>query len=194
LEFLADSVWTHHAYGKNAIYQKGHHGNAILSAYPFSAWDNIDVSVVNFSKRGMLHGVTSQGIHLLCTHLGLFERERRLQISKLNSYMREKIPVDEPLILAGDFNDWRKTSHRFLLDQLGLQEAVELGRNKLAKTFPAIFPVLAMDRIYIRGFKVSGCRVMNSSKWRSLSDHCAVLADLTLTVSPQAELTSLTPL
>jgi len=23
-EFLADSVWSHHAYGKNAIYSKGH--------------------------------------------------------------------------------------------------------------------------------------------------------------------------
>ena len=30
-EYLADEVWPHHAYGRNAIYQKGHHGNAILS-------------------------------------------------------------------------------------------------------------------------------------------------------------------
>ena len=30
-EFLADQVWQHHAYGKNAIYKSGHHGNAILS-------------------------------------------------------------------------------------------------------------------------------------------------------------------
>jgi len=30
-EFLADQVWSHHAYGKNAIYKSGHHGNAILS-------------------------------------------------------------------------------------------------------------------------------------------------------------------
>ena len=35
MEFLADSVWEHYAYGKNAIYQHGHHGNAILSEIPF---------------------------------------------------------------------------------------------------------------------------------------------------------------
>ncbi|MFM2408796.1 MAG: hypothetical protein RL358_1538, partial [Pseudomonadota bacterium] len=33
-EFLADDVWAHHAYGMNAVYQAGHHGNAILSRYP----------------------------------------------------------------------------------------------------------------------------------------------------------------
>src|SRR5688572_14315277 len=33
-EFLADEVWDHYAYGKNAIYPGGDHGNAILSHYP----------------------------------------------------------------------------------------------------------------------------------------------------------------
>ena len=31
LEHLADSIWQHYAYGKNAVYTSGHHGNAILS-------------------------------------------------------------------------------------------------------------------------------------------------------------------
>src|SRR5262245_56525891 len=30
-EFLAQESWPHVAYGKNAIYEAGHHGNAILS-------------------------------------------------------------------------------------------------------------------------------------------------------------------
>ena len=29
-EYLADENWLHHAYGKNAVYTEGHHGNAIL--------------------------------------------------------------------------------------------------------------------------------------------------------------------
>src|SRR5690348_17238860 len=40
-EFLAEAFWPHHAYGKNAIYKSGHHGNAILSKYPVIAWENI---------------------------------------------------------------------------------------------------------------------------------------------------------
>ena len=42
-EFLADSIWSHYAYGKNAIYQHGHHGNAILSELPFAISNNVDV-------------------------------------------------------------------------------------------------------------------------------------------------------
>src|SRR4051812_17527095 len=37
-EFLADSIWTDFAYGKNAIYDAGHHGNAILSRFPIFRW------------------------------------------------------------------------------------------------------------------------------------------------------------
>src|SRR6187549_4157053 len=33
-EFLADLVWQDHAYGRNAVYETGEHGNAILSRYP----------------------------------------------------------------------------------------------------------------------------------------------------------------
>jgi len=75
-EFLADSVWSHYAYGKNAIYQHGHHGNAILSELPIAEFNNIDVSLRRFSQRGMLHGILENEIHLLCVHLGLFEQER----------------------------------------------------------------------------------------------------------------------
>ena len=53
-EYLADSVWSHYAYGRNAVYQHGHHGNAILSKYPIIAVDNVDISVMRRSQRGLL--------------------------------------------------------------------------------------------------------------------------------------------
>ena len=56
-EFLADRVWPHYTYGKNAIYNAGHHGNAILSKYPFEHWDNINVSSFRRASRSLLHGV-----------------------------------------------------------------------------------------------------------------------------------------
>ena len=43
-EFLADSIWDDYAYGKNAVYPEGHHGNAILSRFPIVSWENVDVS------------------------------------------------------------------------------------------------------------------------------------------------------
>ena len=179
-EFLADSVWDHFAYGKNAIYQHGHHGNAILSELPFAVSNNVDVSLMSFSQRGILHGLLENNIHLLCVHLGLFERERRSQVRKLTDYINSSIPSSAPLIIAGDFNDWRKTVHKRLTSDFGLREACELHQNKLARTFPAMLPLLPMDRIYLRGFNVNGIEVMTNSSWKSLSDHCAVIADLTL--------------
>ncbi|HEY9202344.1 MAG TPA: endonuclease/exonuclease/phosphatase family protein, partial [Gammaproteobacteria bacterium] len=75
-EFLADEVWHHHAYGKNAIYEAGHHGNAILSKYPFVEWENIDVSYMRKASRSLLHGVirisdSMPRLHVVCVHLGL---------------------------------------------------------------------------------------------------------------------------
>jgi len=177
-EFLADSVWSHYAYGKNAIYQHGHHGNAILSELPFTESNNIDVSLMRFSQRGILHGVLENNVHLLCIHLGLFEKERKFQVEKLLEYIHATIPSSAALIMAGDFNDWRASSHKQLLSSLGLTEAHEAIHQRMAKTFPAMLPCLPMDRIYSRGFKVSTIKVMTHPHWRVLSDHCALIAEL----------------
>lgn len=179
-EFLADSVWSHYAYGKNAIYQHGHHGNAILSELPFAEFSNVDVSLSRFSQRGMLHGILENEVHLLCVHLGLFEKERRGQVDKLFDYIQTAIPSSAPLIVAGDFNDWRESAHKRLSSSLGLIEAYEFCHQKMAKTFPAMLPCLPMDRIYCRGFHVGHIEVMTHPAWRAISDHCAVFAKLEL--------------
>lgn len=181
MEYLADTVWDHFAYGKNAIYQHGHHGNAILSEYPFAEFSNLNITTYRFSQRGILHGILDNGIHLLCAHLGLMERERRQQIDKLITYIDSYIPDTEPLILAGDFNDWRRTIHRKLKASCNLIEASEHCQGQLPATYPALVPLLPMDRIYLRGFQVHSTKVMNNSLWRQHSDHCAIVANVTLT-------------
>ena len=55
-EFLADEVWPHFAYGKNAIYTSGHHGNAILSRYPFTFFENIDISTNRMESAASFTG------------------------------------------------------------------------------------------------------------------------------------------
>lgn len=190
LEYLADTVWTHHAYGKNAIYQHGHHGNAILSAMPFVRWDNIDASILSFSQRGFLHGTIAGGLHLICVHLGLFERERQLQIAHLIEHITRTVGPGEPLILAGDFNDWRLHGHRRLIEALGVEEVHEAIMGHPARTYPAFMPMLAMDRIYVRGLRIGHCRCIAGQHWRDFSDHRALLTDLLLetpdTVAPHS--------
>ncbi len=178
LEYLADTVWDHHAYGKNAIYQHGHHGNAILSALPFVRWDNINASILSFSQRGFLHGTIEGNLHLICVHLGLFERERSLQVAHLIEHILRTVPAGEPLILAGDFNDWRLTAHQRLTQMLEVHEVHEIATGRCARTFPAFLPLLSMDRIYVRGLQVQACESVAGNHWRDFSDHRALVAEL----------------
>ena len=54
-EFLAEDAWQQIAYGGNAIYDHGHHGNAILSRHLILSTANQDVSDHRFERRGLLH-------------------------------------------------------------------------------------------------------------------------------------------
>jgi endonuclease/exonuclease/phosphatase family metal-dependent hydrolase len=179
-EYLADSVWSHFAYGKNAIYQHGHHGNAILSEIPFSTSQNIDISLIKYSQRGFLHGVLENGAHALCVHLGLFDSERKRQTDKLIQHIADSVPSTAPLLLAGDFNDWNRKCHRQLIAKLGLVEAFLSKHKQLALTFPSRLPMLAMDRIYTRGFEIHHAEVLAGEQWHTLSDHYPLRAELKL--------------
>jgi endonuclease/exonuclease/phosphatase family metal-dependent hydrolase len=184
-EFLADQVWPHHAYGKNAIYKSGHHGNAILSKYPFIKWENIDVSFMQSASRSLLHGSIQlpgieQKIHIICVHLGLFGPERASQLSTLAKRINSHVPSDEPLVIAGDFNDWRGLAERYLHQDLGVTEVFKSTRGAYARTFPAVLPVLSMDRIYFRGFDVIHCQRLHDQPWDRLSDHTPLLAEFKL--------------
>lgn len=177
-EFLADEFWAHHAYGMNAVYEEGHHGNAILSRFPIVQSRNCDVSAHRFESRGLLHceiDVRGQGVHCFCTHFGLFARGRRAQMQALIEHAQAEVPPDAPLLIAGDFNDWRNELTRGLTDSLGVHEVFHLGCGRPARSFPAAFPLLPLDRIYARGFDVVGCQVQEA---RRMSDHAALLAQL----------------
>ncbi len=186
-EFLADEVWPHHAYGKNAIYRSGHHGNAILSKYPFIKWENIDVSIMRSASRSLLHGTIQipgieQKIHIICVHLGLFERERESQLATLAKRIGSHVPADEPLIIAGDFNDWRGRAERHLHHDLGVKEVFKSADGSHARTFPAILPLLSMDRIYFRGLDVISGKRLHGQPWNRMSDHTPLLAEFKLLI------------
>jgi endonuclease/exonuclease/phosphatase family metal-dependent hydrolase len=179
-EFLADSVWPHFSYGKNAVYDHGHHGNAILSKFPIIKSENVDISLYRRSQRGLLLSVIEPGIYVICMHMGLLGWERHQQFNLLMKFIEHNIPKDAPLIIAGDFNDWSGALHWRFKHTLKLREASVQINGKLAKTFPAKRPVLRLDRIYFRGFTAVAAKRLNGEPWRSLSDHCALYAELKL--------------
>lgn len=184
-EFLADTIWPHYTYGKNAIYHAGHHGNAILSKYPFTYWENFNVSSMRAASRSVLHGVIeypprSLRVHLLCIHFDLvaFERERQLRV--LNEHIHHHVPRDEPVIIAGDFNDWRSAADRHISEDLNLNEIFRQMQGRHARTYPAWMPVFPLDRIYYRNLAPVECDCLQHAPWHRLSDHAPLYAGFDL--------------
>jgi endonuclease/exonuclease/phosphatase family metal-dependent hydrolase len=182
-EFIADSAWTHYSYGKNSVSTSGHHGNAILSKYPFTFTTNIDLSLSKIEKRGMIHGIikipgSDQPIHLICTHLNLLEKDRRIQTIKIVHYIKENIPDSEPIILAGDFNDWRNSLTKYLEKTVNLKECFMETQGECASSFPGKLPVLKLDRIYFRHLSVIDSHIHEGKPWSQLSDHLALSSTL----------------
>ncbi len=182
-EHLADRLWPHFAYGKNAVYKEGHHGNAILSKYPITFWENEDVSQNSLERRGLLHAAiqvpdTMAPIHLICVHLGLLERHRAIQVDRICRRVAVMVPSGAPMILGGDFNDWRGKATPQLEERLGLREVFRETRGQHAKTFPSWYPLLRLDRLYYRGFQLASAELVKGNLWSGLSDHLPIVAEL----------------
>ena len=180
-EFLADAVWRDFAYGRNAVYDEGHHGNAILSRFPIVSAENEDVSSHRFERRGLLHCEIAvpgwdQLLHCVCVHLALHERGRRLQLKALAARVGRLVPPHAPLIVAGDFNDWRDTASPLLAAALGMKEVFRSLDGRPARSYPSTLPVLMLDRIYVRGFSAKLARAMRGRNWSRISDHAALSA------------------
>jgi len=184
-EFLADTLWQDFAYGRNAVYDDGHHGNAILSRFPVVNWENEDVSQSRLEQRGLLHceiGIPGwpHPLHCINVHLGLFAHWRRRQLEHLRARIAGRVPAAAPLIVAGDFNDWSQRAGRLFADVLGLDEVFQTLQGSPARSFPARLPLLHLDRIYTRGFRITACDVHFGHGAARLSDHAALTANLVL--------------
>lgn len=180
-DFIAEAFWPHVAYAKNAIYSAGHHGNAILSKHPIVSHENINVSNISRASRSLLHGIIQPQswhtpLHLLNVHLGLFRAERKEQMQTLVERITSVVPLSEPLLMAGDFNDWRMEVTNVLESELGLKEVFRELEGNYAKSFPALRPALRTDRIYYRGINLVKGECFSGKPWRLLSDHLPLFA------------------
>lgn len=178
------------AFGMNFHGKSTKHGNAIFARRSILHFENCDLTVSRLEKRGVLtaeceFGVTnkaetSRSIRLFCTHLDLTKTGRMKQLARLAQEVEKHLdPKDEPYILAGDFNDWNLEGDIYLKARLGVQEAHEVRFGELPKTFPSLFPVIRLDRVYFKGLTVKEARVLRGP-FQFLSDHRPLLVDFNL--------------
>lgn len=185
--------YPHRAVGMNVYLKVGRYGNATLSRFPIGRQYNLDLTVANSKRRGAQH----TRIHVPCAggtididlyniHLGLRQRIRRVQATRLLA--THDIVRDEgsPCIIAGDTNDWAGVLKRTMFRPAGFTIATDRpGTRWSIRTFPSYAPTAGLDKVFFRGsLKLLEAKCSRLALARLASDHLPLVVDFEL--SPPA--------
>jgi endonuclease/exonuclease/phosphatase family metal-dependent hydrolase len=152
-------------------------GNMLLSRYPAGTVRRIDLSVPGREPRGAIdiEVLTGHGrLRLINTHLGLRPGERRQQVRRLLAHL-EAFNGADLTILTGDLNEW------FLWGRPIRWLSRHFSPAPSPATFPTVFPLLALDRIWVAPRRqLLSLKVHKSPVARTASDHLPVCARFSL--------------
>ncbi|WP_251864290.1 endonuclease/exonuclease/phosphatase family protein [Achromobacter sp. Marseille-Q4962] len=153
-ESLAAALRLDVAYGRNAIRSHTDHGNALLSRYPILEHENQDISDHRLEQRGLLHArieVGDRAVHCFVVHLGLFAGSRTRQILALTDRIQRLVPEGDPILVAGDFNDWGDRLAPLFVQQLGLYEVFSHAPRTQGGELPRLRDSVRRLRNALRG-------------------------------------------
>lgn len=177
---LQDALGKHGIAAHSITTADGHYGQVLISSYPITHGEIHDISAPEREPRRAIRAEieTPAGpVRVVATHLGLSIGERRQQARLLLTLAGAP---DMTTIMLGDFNDW------FWPGSVRSVLAGELPGRSRFRTFPAIFPLLRLDRIYCRP-RDAVRRLFTDRHAYRLSDHLPVIADVGLTDRPPAQ-------
>jgi len=168
--------------GEVRAHGEGTYGNAVLTRLPIVGSVRCDLSHGAREPRGALRvdlGVNGTALHVFTCHFGLAFDERRAQVELLTEFIRVS-RCEGPRVVLGDFNEW----HRGPVGRR-LRREFASPMRRTRRTHPAIFPLLALDRIYWDAELEGGeFRVHQSRLARVASDHLPVVVRLSLRHRP----------
>ena len=144
LDRWCDSLGMHGRFAPSFIRGGKEFGNAVLSRFAFLHHAEHDMSFAGGRRRIALDVVVDAAphrLHLVAVHCAVRARPRACQRPLILALAREK--AGDICIVLGDFNEWRTSSGLFM----DLREEFECSPP--LPTFPAIAPVLALDRIWV---------------------------------------------
>jgi len=179
-EFLAPEGYEA-VYRTNAITKHGEHGNALLTRWPVIGHQHEDISDHRFEQRGLLHvvmEVEGRPVHAIVVHLGLIKGSRVRQVARLREFIEREVPNGEPVVVAGDFNDWGARM-RYAMNAMGLRDTSDL-RGPRTLTYPSRLPVAQLDFIYGREIEPLASSVPRGPIWARMSDHLPLVTDFLL--------------
>jgi endonuclease/exonuclease/phosphatase family metal-dependent hydrolase len=155
----------------------GEFGNALLTRHKVVSVRQLDLCVMGREPRGALDVVLDCGypMRVIATHLGLRPFERREQVAKLLGALTEDEGAagEMTTVLLGDINEW------FLWGRPLRWLHAHFRSLPPRRTFPARYPVFALDRIWVKPFKlVRRVQAHRSPAARMASDHLPLIADI----------------
>ena len=171
---LSEVLGLHMAFAVTRIHRYGQIGNAIFSRWPLSTVSIFDLSLTRIEKRVAVAIRLDDGemeLDVVSTHLALSDRTRRRQVETL---LEHPLLRERPTLILGDMNAWRRSrATRMLERKLGSH-----NNREWPASFPAVRPLLALDRIYSRGLRILDVSAHRSAAARRASDHLPVLAHI----------------
>lgn len=178
LDILAHLAGLHAVSGPTIENEGGHYGNAILTRVPVQRVRRVDLTFRAREPRGALDvdlDVEGTPVRVIATHLGLRPRERRHQVQRILETVADQ--QQGLTVLLGDINEWLVSGRplRWLHRRFGQCRAL--------RTFPAWFPLFALDRIWVHPIAAMlEVVAMDTPEARLASDHLPVRAELALAV------------
>jgi endonuclease/exonuclease/phosphatase family metal-dependent hydrolase len=179
LQYLRDACGMDAIAGPTLVAKHGDYGNAVLTRFRTTKVRRLDLTVPHREPRGALdieldcHG---RPLRMLATHLGLRPGERRSQIKKLLTHIRETSAL--PVILIGDLNEW------FLWGRPVRWLRQHFNRTPSPATFPSSRPLFALDRVWVQPLsRLKSVAVHLSARARVASDHLPLKAVLDLALT-----------
>jgi endonuclease/exonuclease/phosphatase family metal-dependent hydrolase len=159
--------------GATILRDDGHYGNAILTRRPIVRSCTHDLSFRHYEPRGAIEAdldVDGKVVRVFVTHLGLRPAERRAQVRQIADVLG-RTPLDMPLVVLGDINEWLPIGRPVRWLHRLLEQAPS------ARSFPVWMPVFALDRIWVRPRRMLRTfAVHRSATARVASDHYPVKA------------------
>ena len=176
MDYLAQATGLKAVPGPTVWRADSHYGNVLLSGYPIDDIRLVDLSVGGREPRGAIDArldIQGKTVRFIVTHLGLTSSERRNQVERLRQILRGE--REQPVVLLGDTNDWFPLSRTIQ----SLQRF--FGKTPAKPTFPAWFPLLPLDRIWVqpRG-ALETVRVHKSPLAKIASDHLPIRVSVAL--------------
>jgi endonuclease/exonuclease/phosphatase family metal-dependent hydrolase len=144
MNYLAGATGLHPVSGPSIERQNGHYGNVLLTSQPILAVRKLNLTYHRCEPRGAIDAdleLDGERVRVIVTHLGLRGSERRYQVGKILAALAQQ--SSQAVIVMSDFNEWMPTGRplRWIHSHL--------GKTALIRTFPSVFPIFALDRIWV---------------------------------------------